>query len=226
MSVGKNDAAAQHSPRAVLTGQAERYLAEVGSALAARGVVDRAEIVAGLREHLEEAAQDAAPGDTTALDVALRELGDPQLIAAEAAADSTVQTTAPAGRWTSTWVPVVALGLVLVGTPLLVFVVPALLVVAGLVLLWGSSLWTLGEKAVASLAALAPGTVLWIALSVVTGVELCTTETTGQDVQTVCTSDGGGAGGIALSVALAAVAIAGLVITGALGRRALRRAAR
>ncbi|MFI5427853.1 HAAS signaling domain-containing protein [Aeromicrobium sp. UC242_57] len=47
--------------------QVERYLAEVDSALVARGVTDRDEILAGLREHIGADGRDTAE--------VLRELG-------------------------------------------------------------------------------------------------------------------------------------------------------
>lgn len=219
----------------------ERYLAEVDAALAARGVEDRTEIVGGLREHILDATQHAGPGDghgdTATVDVVLRELGDPQLIAAEASSEQSAHTAQTShlprlehplprpGRWRAPWVPVLALGLVFVGTALFPFVLPLALVVAGLVLLWGTSLWTVSEKMLATVSAVVPGLAVWVAYSVAVGVETCSTTATGQDVQTVCTTGPAG-GGLAATAVIAPLAVAGLVGMVVTTRRALRRATR
>lgn len=234
MSMGHHDPGAQHGSAAWLGAHAERYLAEVDAALLARGVQDRTEIVAGIREHLREASQGAVPGDGSALRDALRRMGDPQMIA-EAAADDTDPPGAassapdvddhvvpPGGRWTESWVPSVALGMLLVGGLLIGLVLPVVLVAVGAVLLWGSALWTVQEKALASVAALAPGLALWFVLGF-TGAEECSTQSTGIDVQTVCSSSGGG--GAVASAVVFVVAIAGVVGTAVLWQRGQGRAA-
>lgn len=229
MTVGNNTAGAGHRHDGPPADPVERYLAEVDAALTAQGVEDRLEIVAGLREHILDATQGSDPGDTTALGTVLRQLGDPQLIASEAASENAARSTAPVtppGRWRSPWVPVVALGLVLVGSALFAFVLPLALVVAGLVLVWGTSLWTASEKALATVSAIVPGLAVWASYSLVAGVQQCTTETVGQDVQTVCTSDGGSGGGVVATILLAAVFLAGLASAAVLARRARSRATR
>lgn len=236
MSMGQHDAGAPHGSAAWLGAHAERYLAEVDAALLARGVQDRTEIVAGMREHLLEATQGAMPGDGSALRDALRRMGDPQMIA-EAAADDTdpsgpgsgtldvdEHVVAPGSRWVETWVPSVALGMLLVGGLLIGLVLPVVLVAAGAVLLWGSALWSVQEKALASVSALAPGIALWFVLGFA-GAEECSTQSTGIDVQTVCSSSGGGAGGAVTSAVVLVVAIAGVVGTAVLWQRGQRRAA-
>lgn len=233
MTMGQHDPGAQHGSAAWLGAHAERYLAEVDAALLARSVQDRAEIVAGMREHLREATHGAMPGDGAALRDALRRMGDPQAIA-EAAADdadpSGAQGMAPAaddhvvapgGRWVESWVPSVALGLLLVGGLLVGLVLPVVLVIAGAVLLWGSALWTVQEKALASASSLAPGLALWFVLGF-SGVEECSTQSTGVDVQTVCSSSGGG--GAVMTAVVFVVAIAGVVGSGVLWQRGMVRA--
>lgn len=204
----------------------ERYLDEVGDALAVRGVDDRVEIVADLREHIGSAVAAGA-----SVDEVLRGMGDPQLIAAEAGgvdAPGPAVPPAPAGRLVQTWVPVVAVGLVLVGGIGLGLVVPVLLLLGGLVLVWGSSLWSTGEKVVATLVVPAPGLALLVVAghAVVSLEQSCTSTQVGRDVQEVCTSSGGGSGvgGIVLTVVLGAVVLAGLVAAVVLVRRGLRRA--
>jgi len=204
-------------------GPVERYLGEVDGALAARGVEDRAEIVAQLREHI-----DAAVGAGDPVDEVLRGMGDPQLIAAEAGGPAVPRSAVPAGRLVQAWVPVVAVGLVLVGGIGLGFVVPVLLLLGGLVLVWGSSLWSTGEKVVATLLVPAPGLALMVVAgyAVVSLEQSCTSTQVGRDVQEVCTSSGGGSGvgGIVLTVALVVVALAGITASVVLVRRGLRRA--
>lgn len=234
MSKGQHDPGAQHGSAAWLGAHAERYLAEVDAALLARGVQDRTEIVAGMREHLREATHGAMPGDGAALRDALRRMGDPQAIA-EAAADDADPSGAlavapaaddhvvrPGSRWVESWVPSVALGLLLVGGLLVGLVLPVVLVVAGAVLLWGSALWTVQEKALASVSTLAPGLALWFVLGF-SGVEECSTQSTGVDVQTVCSSSGGG--GAVMTAVVFVVAIAGVVGSGVLWQRGTGRAA-
>lgn len=234
MSKGQHDPGAQHGSAAWLGAHAERYLAEVDAALLARGVQDRTEIVAGMREHLREATRGAMPGDGTALRDALRRMGDPQAIA-EAAADDADPSgaqavaptaddhvVAPGSRWVESWVPSVALGLLLVGGLLVGLVLPAVLVIAGAVLLWGSALWSVQEKALASASTLAPGLALWFVLGF-SGVEECSTQSTGVDVQTVCSSSGGG--GAVMTAVVFVVAIAGVVGSGVLWQRGMGRAA-
>lgn len=233
MSMGQHDAGAQHGSAAWLGTHAERYLAEVDAALLARGVQDRAEIVAGMREHLHEATNGAMPGDGSALRDALRRMGDPQAIAESAADDADPSGTSPSGpavddhvvppgsRWTESWVPSVALGMLLVGGLLVGLVLPVVLVAAGAVLLWGSALWTVQEKALASVAALAPGVALWFVLGFA-GAEECSTQSTGIDVQTVCSSSGGG--GAVASAVVFVVAIAGVVGTAVLWQHGMARA--
>lgn len=234
MSMGQHDPGAQHGSAAWLGAHAERYLAEVDAALLARGVQDRTEIVAGMREHLREATHGAMPGDGAALRDALRRMGDPQAIAEAAADDADPSGTqgvalvvddhvvAPGSRWVESWVPSVALGLLLVGGLLVGLVLPVVLVAAGAVLLWGSALWTVQEKALASASTLAPGLALWFALGF-SGVEECSTQSTGVDVQTVCSSSGGG--GAVMTAVVFVVAIAGVVGSGVLWQRGMGRAA-
>jgi len=234
MSMGQHEPGAEHGSAPWLGAHAERYLAEVDAALLARGVQDRTEIVAGMREHLREATHGAIPGDGAALRDALRRMGDPQAIA-EAAADDADPSgaqavaptaddhvVAPGSRWVESWVPSVALGLLLVGGLLVGLVLPVVLIIAGAVLLWGSALWTVQEKALASASTLAPGLALWFVLGF-SGVEECSTQSTGVDVQTVCSSSGGG--GAVMTAVVFVVAIAGVVGSGVLWQRGMGRAA-
>jgi len=232
MSTGQHDPGAQRGPADWLGPHAERYLAEVDAALRARGVADRAEIVAGMRGHLRGVTHGAMPGDGSALRAALRQMGDPHAIAEAAAAgtdpsDARTVTpaddhvVAPGSRWAEPWVPSVALGLLLVGGLLVGLVLPVVLVAAGAVLLCGSALWTVQEKVLASVSAVAPGLALWFVLGV-GRTEECSIRSTGTDIQTVCSSSGGG--GAVTTAVVFVVALAGVVGSGLLWQRGMRRA--
>ncbi|GAB3086668.1 HAAS signaling domain-containing protein [Nocardioides zeae] len=186
-----------------------RYLAEVDAALAARGVADRSEIVADLHEHVEAARAEGE--DVTTL---LAGLGDPQVIAAEAARDQPVgpapYATAPVQPQRQpqgqplrqpqrrAWPALVALGLVVLGSFLLGVVtqpvVPIAVIVLGWTGIWASPLWRTGEQFLGTIFVPAPGIVCAVALGVFAGgSETCETTSDGIDTQTVCTTaDGGG----------------------------------
>lgn len=197
------------------TSQVERYLAEVDAALTARGVTDRNEILAGLREHIGADGRDKAE--------VLRELGDPVMIAAAAADEIGVADNKRSGARGRTWFPILALVLIFVGALLLIFVVPALLLLAGLVMLWLSPAWTVREKLWGTLLVPAPGLAIAILLGVATSVQSCVTTTSGEDTQTVCGASESIAGGVVATIVLAVIALVGVIVTIRLARRALAR---
>ena len=208
--------------------QVERYLAEVDAALAARGVVDRDDIVAGLREHIADAS--STDGGRSQAEV-LRELGDPQLIA-EAATGPDAQrapsSAAPAGTRTTgrPWFAAVALGLVFFGALLGVlsgWIVLSGVVVVGWLMMWVSSVWTPVEKLAGTLLVPAPGIALWVVVGFAISAEECTTTSTGLDVQTVCTGGGGDPlVGILATIVLVTVILVGVTTSIRLLRRATR----
>ncbi|MDQ1106671.1 putative membrane protein [Nocardioides zeae] len=202
-----------------------RYLAEVDAALAARGVADRAEIVADLREHVE-----AALGEGEGLEAVLASLGDPQAIAAEAERDAGPPRPAPyvpapvaaaPVRRRRAWPAVVALGLVVLGSLLVGLVsddgvpVAIAIIVLGWVGIWASPLWRTGEQLFGTLLVPAPGIVVSIALNAFTGgAQSCETVFDGTDTQTVCQSSGadGSLGMLAIGVPFVVVGLAYLVL--------------
>lgn len=205
--------------------QVERYLAEVDAALAARGVVDRDDIVAGLREHIAEAS---SAGGRSRSDV-LRELGDPQLIAEAATGPDAERGPSPAAiagaRTTGRpWFSGLALGLVFFGSLLGVlggWIVVSGVVVVGWLMMWVSSVWTPAEKLAGTVLVPAPGIALWAVLGFAISAEECTTTSTGVDVQTVCTGGGGGpVAGILATIVMVIVILAGITTTIRLLRRA------
>lgn len=199
----------------------ERYLTEVDAALAAQGVEDRAEILAGLREHIEEAT--SAEGGLTPAEV-MRELGDPQAIAASAGGiGASLPTVASNGIRSKSWFSILALVLVFAGAVLAGFLVPIVLVLIGLVLMWFSARWSAREKLWGTLLVPAPGLVLWIVLGYADADQDCVTQTSGTDVQTVCTGGGGISGGVFATIILVCIALVGIAMTIRLARRALDR---
>lgn len=203
-----------------------RYLVEVDAALAARGVVDRIEIVADLREHVEAAR---AEGEDVA--TLLAGLGDPQAIAAEAAPDQPARPApyvpAPAPPQPQpqprrrAWPALVALGLVVLGSLLFGFVsddgVPIAVgvIILGWVGIWASPLWRTGEQFFGTLLVPAPGIVVAIALNAFTGgAESCETTSDAFGTQTVCTSssDGGSLSALVIGIPFVVVGLAYLVL--------------
>lgn len=202
------------------TDEVRRYLDEVDAALAANGVEDRAEIVAGLHEHIVTAT--SASG-RSASDV-IGELGDPQAIAASAGgAGMSVPAANSGGTRSKSWFSILALVLVFFGAVLAGFLVPIVLVPIGFVLMWLSTRWSAREKLWGTLLVPAPGLVLWIVLGYADAGQDCVTQTSGNDVQTVCTGGGGISGGVFATIILACIALLGIAITIRLARRALDR---
>ncbi|MBC2878109.1 MULTISPECIES: HAAS signaling domain-containing protein [Streptomyces] len=153
---------------------AEKYLAELEHAAADLPAGRRAELLADVRSHIAVARAEArtgnAPedGDDPAVRAILRQLGDPQEIAAAARADLPATDTRAAG---SAKKDTVALTLLIAGG-VLFWLIPVLSWIAwliGLVLLLRSRRWTAGDK-LAGVAgtALAPvvlsGTALFVSM--------------------------------------------------------------
>lgn len=195
----------------------ERYLAEVDAALAAQGVEDRAEIVAGLREHIETAT--SAEGGLSLAEV-MRELGDPQAIAVSAGGQG--PSPMRGGARSKPWFAILALVLVFGGSVLAGLLLPILLVLIGWVLMWLSNAWTAREKLWGTLLVPAPGLVLWIMLGFATVGQECVTIASGNDRQITCTGEGG-PDGVVVTILLIGLAILGTVVTIQLARRALIR---
>ena len=124
---------------------AEDYLARLDRAAQALPPQDRDELLAELRSHLQTGlATDATDADVLNL---LHELGSPEDIVAAAEPDRSTSLTAPT-RPASPWgaLEVIAVLALTVGT----FVLPIVGPLVGIVLVWGSSRWTRGEKGIAT----------------------------------------------------------------------------
>ena len=132
---------------ATLAPAAANYLAQLEAALAAVDGTTRDEILAGVGEEL--VGLDAADAATR-----IRELGDPEFIAAEARGAAPAQVLAaasitemrPQSRREPAWFSVVAGLLVMIGG----VIVPVVGAVAGYVMVWFSTAWTRRQKIVAT----------------------------------------------------------------------------
>jgi uncharacterized membrane protein len=169
----------------------DRYLAELAGALGELPETERADLVAGIREHIQAALADGPGVTDDAVDEVLRALGDPLTIAAEAIGDdggSRGPAVSGSGADSAKvplpqrdWVPAAVVAL-LGAAPLLlpifisfggIILLPFALV-AGWVLLWSSPLWTAGEKILGTFVLPALGLVAFVFVFMVAGgSEVC-----------------------------------------------------
>lgn len=133
------------------------YLDDLARMLADLDPDERADVLDGVRDHVD-AALGSLDREPSAADVdhVLAELGSPGDVAREALAGRAPRVTAaaaPPSRPTLShaWVPPTAVGLIFLGAALGVFILPLALLLAGLVMLWASPLWTAGEKALGTI---------------------------------------------------------------------------
>jgi uncharacterized membrane protein len=134
---------------ATLAPAARDYLDRLDAALAGIDASTRADILSGVREVL-------IGRDAEAVAARIRELGDPDFIAAEAravpvAAEASPDGTPRARRPEPAGLAIVAAVLVMIGGAL----VPILGAVVGYVLVWISTVWTTRQKLIATLAPIA-----------------------------------------------------------------------
>lgn len=221
------------------------YLDDLGRMLAHLDPAERADVLGGVREHVDASLAELghAPSDQEVAAI-LATLGAPEDVAR--VTSGTPRVSLPDGGATSrpslgaAWVaPVVfALAIVgIVGAPLLL---PGVLWLVAAVLLGASPLWTANEKIWGIVSGFAAG-VAWLG---VTGMMLlpstsCTSvgslsadggeggfhaPTTG-DFTTACDAAGADVGGIVITVLLGAVVLTGLVLQVVLLRRGLARSA-
>ncbi|KQW08395.1 hypothetical protein ASC66_05745 [Leifsonia sp. Root4] len=144
---------------ATLAPAARDYLDRLDAALAGIDASTRADILSGVREVL-------IGRDADAVAARIRELGDPDFIAAEARAVPVAAEVSPDGtprarRPEPAGLAIVAAVLVMIGGAL----VPILGAVVGYVLVWISTVWTTRQKLIATL--LPVGTALALALVLV-----------------------------------------------------------
>lgn len=147
-----------------------RYLDDLSRMLSGGEPSERAEVLDAVREHIDTSIADLghAPSETE-LDRILGELGTPGAVAAEALAGQPFPDQAPmapAGPGaavmyapppppvlTRTWVPAVAVLLIAVGAIFGILVLPLGLLLAGIIMVCASPLWTPLEKVLGALIA-------------------------------------------------------------------------
>ena len=119
-------------------GIVSRYLTQLGTALRDIPAARRQPIIDDISEHIAKGRADLDPEDEQGLRVLLDRVGDPELIAAEAAADAPERSV----RRSDAWVPWLLLAggfAAVIGW------------FAGLLLLWSSSTWSRREKLLGTL---------------------------------------------------------------------------
>lgn len=224
----------------------DRYLGELDGALGDLPETERADVVAGVREHIQAALADRPEVTDAAVDEVLRALGDPLAIAAEATGDDggsrgpAVAASAPGPRK----VPLTsrdrtpAMVVVLLGAAPLVlmffaalggfFLLPFALV-AGWVLLWLSPLWTVGEKVAGTFLLPAFGVASFgFAFLTLGGSEVCASggPSDGPEPAPVCTSSNDAIlTPLGAWIVLGVLAVAAVVTAVVLVRNGRRRAA-
>ncbi|NED97810.1 hypothetical protein G1H11_21150 [Phytoactinopolyspora alkaliphila] len=229
---------------AIQVEKVRRYLDELDAALAERGVVDRAEIVASIREHIESDLAEREPSDDD-VDRVLASLGDPLTIAAEACGSAEAdgaESHAAAhrgsldergpGMLAGSWVPAAVVALVMLSSVTLFFYLPVVTFLIGLVLLWASTLWTPWEKLLGTFVLPLPGVAVWVVLG---GLFLASTECVSEsssvevgsggvpEVSTVCTGGLSALGSIIGAGLLIAAVTGGIAAAVVLYRRGMSR---
>ena len=134
------------------TDQVDRYLRELSAALSGVSANDRDEVVAGIREHIDAALSSIEQPSTDDIDRVLRDLGDPLAIAAETTGRLPPRPAEAVPMLERDWIPAATVLSLILGTLFFWAVVPLVLLLLGLVLLWISPLWHVGEKILGTLA--------------------------------------------------------------------------
>jgi hypothetical protein len=179
--------------RTVVDPLVEDYLRRLDSAAYPLGDDRRSELLAGIREHIEAAVESGEVHDEASLRALLDRLGDPEEIVAAARDDDAPGATPyplgapppPAYRRAGIGLEITAALFLTVGS---ILVVIGWLV--GVVLVWSSRRWTLGEKLVATL--VFPGgpfAALFLAGTVAGSTSCSTASVLGEDGQWVTVSD-------------------------------------
>jgi hypothetical protein len=191
------------------------YLGRLDAALGGLPRERRREIVEEIAEHITAAREELAPGDEAALRTLLDRLGDPEQIAADASEDAPV-------RLQRGWLETLAIVLLLVGG-----FVAGVGWLAGVVLLWLSSVWTTRDKLIGTL--VVPGGLV-LPLLLLTGVAVndggssCTTfvTTSTAPVTTATSHCTGGSIHILWLAVLVALVVAPILSAVYLARRSRR----
>ncbi len=131
----------------------EDYLRRLDAAAYPLGDDRRGELMAGIREHIEAAVESGEVHDEASLRALLDRLGDPDEIVAAARDDGSGATPYPLGASAPVTYRRPGIGLEITAA-LFLTVGSVLLVVGwlvGVVLVWSSRRWTIGEKLLATL---------------------------------------------------------------------------
>jgi hypothetical protein len=192
----------------------EGYLDRLDRTLRDVPAARRKEIVAEIRDHIDEATSGSiADADEAEVRTVLDQLGDPETIAEEARDRFDI----PKRR--AGWVEGIALALLLIGG----FIGPGLGWLVGVILLWVSSVWTIKDKIIGTV--FVPGGlagVLFIGAFAMSGSSsLSSSCTPGRKGLTICTESVGGTSALGY-ILIAFLVIAPIASAIYLGRRAFR----
>ena len=210
----------------------EDYLRRLDAAAYPLGDDRRGELMAGIREHIEAAVESGEVHDEASLRVLLDRLGDPEEIVAAARDDGSGATPYPLGAPAAVTYRRAGIGLEITAA-LFQTVGSVLLVVGwlvGVVLVWSSRRWTVGEKLIATLVFPGGPAAALVLAGIGAGVTSCGSssvlDANGDvvDVQSSCVSSGWSLPpwlGLTLFVAWVIVPI---LVAGVLVMRARRRA--
>jgi uncharacterized membrane protein len=219
--------------RTVIDPLVEDYLRRLDAAAYPLGDDRRGELMAGIREHIDAAVASGEVHDEASLRVLLDRLGDPEeIVAAARDEDGPGATPYPPGIAEPVTYRRAGIGLEI--TAALFLTVGSLVIVlgwlVGVVLVWSSRRWTVGEKLLATLVFPGGPAFALVLAGVGAGTTNCsnssTTDANGVTTSTpeVCTSTGWApppAVGLAL---FAAWVLLPIVVAGVLVGRARRRA--
>lgn len=195
------------------------YLTRLNAAAAVLPPDRRAELLEGIGEHIDAARASGAAPDEAGVRTLLDRLGEPAEIVG-AARDESPYGPSPVLRTPGTGLELAAVIMLTVGSFL-----PVVGWLVGVVLLWWSSRWRVGEKLLGTLVVpLGPGGALLLGgLAPFGTVEMCES---GPNGQVVCTSDGAGLElGVLGPLLLLTTLVAPWIVAVLLLRRARQRAA-
>lgn len=223
----------------------EDYLRRLDTAAAVLPPDRRADLIAGIHEHLEAAREAGGLADEVSTRTLLDRLGDPEEIVAEtlatedaggsgAGAEAALPSPPGGPAFPAAAPPMRRPGIALEIWAAVMLTAGSLILVVGwlvgVVLLWASRRWTVGEKLLATLVVPGgPGLALAL-VSIATGTQSCSSSSTiaddGTVIQnpTVCTSSGFSLSPVVGPVALVLWIVLPLVVAGVLLARARRRA--
>jgi hypothetical protein len=166
----------------------DKYLHDLEAALAHLPEPERNDVVAGIRDHIEAALAEVENPDSSDVQRILDNLGDPLAVGASARGPGLAPDSVRPSLTEREWVPAATVLSLVLGAALFFLIVPLAFWATGIVLLWVSPLWRVGEKVLGTLF-LGPASVIITGTSL-SAVEHQTCEQTSSEAAWVCESSG------------------------------------